>query len=215
MPRRRTRPVGRARRRVARGRPSREETVHASHVVLPPRSVRGVRRPRHRRRRARRGGRRAELHRPRRAGRQGVLDAGRQAGLRHGHDDAEQGLAHAAGRRADRGLLPRPQHAGAARPAAHRHRRQDVHRPRDRRHHPARRARRQAQPDLPPDQHGEVRALPDRQDLRHRPGAQHAARRRALPVAHRAPVPGLRLRRPVAQQRRQRRLGHARRTARC
>ncbi len=183
--------------------------------MLAPRSVRGVRRPRHRRRRARRGGRRAELHRPRRAGGQGALDAGRQAGLRHGDDDAEQGLAHAAGRRADRGLLPGPQHAGAARPAAHRHRRQDVHRPRDRRHRPARRARRQAQPDVPPDQHGEVGALPDRQDLRHRSGPQHAAGRRALPVAHRAPVPGLRLRRPVAQQRRQRRLGQhvARRAA--
>ena len=110
---------------------------------------------------------------------------------------------------------PDLEHAGAARPAAHRHRRQDVHRSRDRRDHPARRAGRQAQPHLPPDQHGEVRALPDRQDLRHRPVAQHAAGRRALPVAHRAPVPGLRLRRPVAQQRRQRRLGHhvARRAA--
>ena len=87
-------------------------------------------------------------------------------------NDPEQGLAHAAGRRADRGLLPRPRHARAARPAARRHRRQDVHRSRDRRDHPARRAGRQAQPDLPPGQHGEVRALPDRQDLRHRPVAQ-------------------------------------------
>ena len=148
-------------------------------------------------------------------GRQGVLDAGQQAGLRHLDDDAEQALAHAAGRRADRGLLPRPRHAGGARPAADRHRRQDLHRSRDRRHQPARRARRQAQPHLPPGQHGEVRALPDHQDLRHRPGAQRAARRRALPVAHRAPVQGLRLRRPGAQQRRQRRLGHdlARRAA--
>ena len=51
---------------------------------------------------------------------------------------------------------PDLEHAGAARPAAHRHRRQDLHRSRDRRDHPARRAGRQAQPHLPPDQHGEV-----------------------------------------------------------
>ena len=97
----------------------------------------------------------------------------------------EQGLAHAPGRRADRGLLPRPRHAGAARPAVRRHRRQHVRRARDRRHDPHDRARRPAQPHLPPGQHGQVRALPDHQDLRHRPGAQRAAGRRALRVAHR------------------------------
>ena len=185
-----------------------EKGLHVACFVLPPRPVRGVPRSGHRRGRARRRGRRAQCHRARGARGKGVLDAGRQAGLRHRHVEHEQALAHAAGRRADRGLLSRPRHAGRARSAAHRHRRQDLHRSRDRRHQPARRARRQAQPDLPPDQHGEVRALPDHQDLRQRSLAQHPARRRALPVAHRAPVQGLRLPRPGAEQRRQRRLGH-------
>ena len=113
-----------------------------------------------------------------------------------------------AGRRADRGLLPRPRArrrcatCSSSSPTA---RPSPIARPTRR---PTRRAGRQAQPHLPPGQHGEVGPLPDRQDLRHRPLAQHAAGRRALPVAHRPPVPGLRLRRPVAQQRRQRRLGH-------
>ena len=71
------------------------------------------------------------------------------------------------------------------------------------------RAGRQALADLPPGHHDVP--LPDRQDLRGRPGAQRAARRRRLHLAHRQAARPLRARRPGALQQRQRRLRDDRR----
>ena len=79
------------------------------------------------RRAARRGG---ERRRARRARRTSAVDLRRQGRLRHLHHPGQQGLAHARRRRADRGLLPRPRHAGRPRPAVRRQRRQVVRRPR-------------------------------------------------------------------------------------
>ena len=58
-------------------------------------------------------------------------------------------------------------------------------------------------------------ALPDRQDLRGRSGAQRAARRRRLHVAHRQAARPLRARRPGALQQRQRRLRRRPPATRC
>ena len=131
-------------------------------------------------------------------------------GTAHGH--AQQGLAHARRRRADRGLLPRHRHAGVPRPAVRRLRREVVRRARAREREPCDLARRQALADLPPGQHD--LALQDRQDLRDRPGAQRAGRRRQVHVAHRQEARALRARRPGALQRRRRRLRPQRRAAR-
>ena len=131
------------------------------------------------------------------------MDRGRQGRLRHRAGHPQQGLAHARRRRADRGLLPRHRHAGAARPAVRRLRRQDVRRARAGEREPRDLARRQALADLPPGQHDA--ALQDRQDLRHRPVAQRAGRRRQVHLAHRQEARALRARRPGALQRRRRR----------
>ena len=137
------------------------------------------------------------------------MDRGRQGRLRYRPRHAQQGLAHARRRRADRGLLPRHRHAGLPRPAVRRLRRPHVRRARARGRAPRDRAGRPALADLPPGQHDV--ALQARQDLRHRPGAQRADRRRQVHLAQRQAARALRARRPGALQRRRRRLGPQRR----
>ncbi len=144
----------------------------------------------------------ADEHRAGSAGSDRGLDAGGQARLRHGDRRDQQGLVHPRARRADRGLLPRPGHAQPARPAVPRHRRRHVRRPRAGRDDLGGAAGRPEEPDLPAGGYGDQRPVPDHQDVRDRPEPVDGPARRLVPVADRPPLPGLRVRRPVADQRR-------------
>ena len=111
------------------------------------------------------------------------VGAGGQARLRHGQPARERRLVHAALRRADGDLLPRPQHAELPRPRVRGHRR----RRRSSTARPTRRplggpaAARVAH--LPADDAD--RALAPRQDVGHRSRARDRAGGRALRVADR------------------------------
>ena len=132
---------------------------------------------------------------------------GDKDGVRDLGGDGREGVVHARRRGAERGVRARPGDAEPARPAVRGDGRQDVHRARDRRRDVGDDARGPEEPDLPAGGHGEVRALADHEDVRHRPGALERAGGRDVRVADRAAAAALRAGRPGALEHGRRRQG--------